>query len=160
MSSTVPPLYHMGTAGMMVGDIVRSGEFGQSLMGSGALHPCQPNGHPDYFREYLMEIYRLGANSSAISRLACTFAFESQELAIAGACESGRQAFQVVPVDPDAPATRHDSSWITWISEPLRSPSEVEGAIDNYWNGLPVVTGPIIWEWLVPCDLRIMRRIA
>ena len=102
MSSTVPPLYHMGTAGMMVGDIVRSGEFGQSLMGSGALHPCQPNGHPDYFREYLMEIYRLGANSSAISRLACTFAFESQELAIAGACESGRQAFQVVPVDTTA----------------------------------------------------------
>jgi hypothetical protein len=151
MRAPIPRLWHMRPVGPKIGDIIPPGTSGDELSIEGARSPM-------FFREYLTEAFRATETRSPVSRLSCTFCFESREIAKCLAADAGKACFEVVPVDQTGCASRHDSNWITWIGEPGRSVANVVRGIDNYWDELPLNDRASIWEWLISCGLKIISE--
>jgi hypothetical protein len=149
----IPRLWHIPKVGLSIGEVVPPGRFGRACIAGGA-------GGPLYFyRECLIELVRVTrASPGAVSRLTCAFAFESREIATALAAHFGQPCFEVEPVDPSAPISRHDMEWISWMGRPGTPPSGVVEAIERYWNGLPCPAEDVRsqWEWLNSSGLRVV----
>jgi hypothetical protein len=139
----------MRAPGLVVGDLIQPGRLGRDL-------PTEAAGTALFFREYLVELFREKGDRSPVSRLNCAFAFESRDTATFLAAQMRKACFEVEPIDRATEASKHDSNWIGWIGEPGRSVADVLSGIDNYWDGQPVPGGLSIWEWLIPCGLRII----
>jgi hypothetical protein len=148
---TTPRLWHTPDIALSVGDVIPAGSFGQaSIAGGGA-------GDWYFFRECLIEHIRVSRVPGAVSRLSCAFAFESHQIATACAAAANQPCYEVVPVDPIAPISRHDMAWIEWIGRPGTQPGNVVAAIERYWTRCPIEAGdePSQWEWLSSSGLRV-----
>lgn len=146
-----PRLWHTPDIALSVGDIIPPGRFGQASVAGGAA------GDWYFFRECLVEHIRILRAPGAVSRLNCAFAFESHKIATICATAVDQPCYEVVPVDPSAPISRHDMAWIDWIGEPGTLPSDVVEAIERYWDGAPIQTGDTSrWEWLSSSGLRVV----
>jgi hypothetical protein len=60
--------------------------------------------HPLFFREQLLELWRVAYTQVPVSRLNCTYAFEDR--ANADGMRAAEHLYRVVPQDPGAPSTR------------------------------------------------------
>ncbi len=147
----LPKLFHVREESLSPGSIIQPGRWGELVLRGGATEPF-------FFREHLLEIWRKEKTTVAVSRLACTFAWETQEQAERMA---SRDEFilRVCPVDLDAPRVRLDSLWLTWMSEPGATTEKIMQWCDAYWASRattqlkPAATAS--WEWLFACPLRV-----
>lgn len=120
---------------------------------------AQGKDHPFFFREHLLELWRVRHTDVAVSRLNCTFAHEGREQA--KSYTSGEEVvLEVAPIDPDAPSVRVDMLWITWMGEPGATTEKIMGWCDGYWAGKSTTDlkpdAIASWEWLFACPLRVV----
>jgi hypothetical protein len=149
---SLPRLWHTPDIAHGIGDVIPPGRFGRASIAGGAA------GNWYFFRECLIEHIRVSQTLGAVSRLSCAFAFESHQVATICAAASKQPCYEVVPVDPSAPISRHDMAWINWIGNPGTQPDNVIEAIRRYWTGAPIEPGdePNQWEWLSSSGLRVI----
>lgn len=149
----------MSDAVLSVGDEIQPGRFGQEVIAAGGqIKEPLPPMLPFFYRECMVEHIRVSRAPSAVSRLECVFAFESYDVAAALAAAFHKSCYQVAPVDPSAPISRHDMQWIAWSGRPGTPAHDVVGAIESYWAGLPLDAGdePRQWERLSSSGLRVV----
>jgi hypothetical protein len=162
VTQSVPTLWHVREPDLNVGDIVEPGRWGRIVIQSGAYGEDQRAGSPHFFREHLLELFRVTSTEAPASRLACAFAYESHEIAVVTAAQRGQACFEVEPVDPGRPLSRHDMLWITWIGEPGADVNRVANQLRGYWSGQATEDvadhATSAWEWLVASGLRITGR--
>jgi hypothetical protein len=147
----LPTLFHVREEALLPGSIIHPGRWGALVLRGGATEPF-------FFREHLLEIWRREKTAVKVSRLACTFAWETQEQAQRMASE-GEFILRVCPVDLNAPRVRVDSLWLTWMSEPGATTDKIMQWCDAYWAGRATTdvkpTATASWEWLFACPLRV-----
>jgi hypothetical protein len=158
----IPRLWHMSDMPLRVGDEIPPGRFGRGVIATGGVwdedQPL-PRLILFFFREFMVEHVRATYAPSSVSRLECAFAFECRDLAVFFAAESKPQqpCYEVVPIDPCAPISRHDMTWIDWMGQPGTPPRAVDEACKRYWDGAPIETGDVSrWEWLSSSGLRVI----
>jgi hypothetical protein len=150
-SCNTPQLFHVCEESLPSGSIIRPGRWGALVLNGGANEPF-------FFREHLLEIWRREKTTVVVSRLACTFAWETQEQAEHWASQH-EFILRVRPVDPNAPRARLDILWLTWMSEPDATTDKIMQWCAAYWAGrattdlMPSATAS--WEWLFACPLRV-----
>jgi hypothetical protein len=113
-----------------------------------------------------LEQWRSSLSGITISRLDCSFAFDdlrsAEAYAEAGAPPTER-IYEVVPL-LDAPTFRADMLWLTWMSEPSVTPESMISFCRGYWTAESTrnrkADANPIWEILLPCGLRVVRRVA
>lgn len=164
MSAPTLRLWHVREPGPTVGDVIQPGRWGRIVVQSGAYALDQPNGSPHFFREQLLELFRVTRTHVPISRLACAFAYESQTSAMEEAAQRGQACFEVTPSDLSQPISRHDMLWITWIGEPGADFNRVGRQLQGYWSGQSTEDvashATSEWEWLVASGLRITAVVG
>lgn len=162
--SAPPRLWHVSEVSLDIGDIVQSGWFGRGVIATGGMADKEPLPRLIlfFFRECMLEHFRVTRAPSAVSRLECAYAFESRDLAIfyATHSEPAQSCYEVVPVDPRAPISRHDMAWIDWMGQPGTPPRAVAEASERYWDGAAIETGDESqWEWLSSSGLRVVGYV-
>jgi hypothetical protein len=145
-------LWHVCEKTLHPGDVISPGRWGSIILAQGQSHRF-------FFREHLLELWRVKETAVPVSRLNCCFAFEDHAEAVAWA-EEGEHIYPVVPVDPSAAAARLDMLWITWLGEPA-APAVTFQRLASYWSGtstasLAAHANPQ-WEWLFACGLRVLH---
>ena len=144
-------LYHVREERLPSGTLIQSGRWGETVLKQGGDHPF-------FFREHLLEVWRREKTTVAVSRFACTFAFEEQELATEFASENGF-VLPVVPVDPNAPKAKLDMLWLTWMREKGATTDKIMEWCASYWAGRSAADvkpdASPSWEWLFACSLRV-----
>ena len=145
------PLFHVREAHLPAGSLIQPGRWGATVLKRG-------EDHPFFFREHLLEIWRREKTSVIVSRFACTFAFESQEVARQWASQH-EFVLPVFPADQLAPRARLDMLWITWMGEPGATTDKVAQWCAGYWAGRATTdikpNARASWEWLFACPLRV-----
>jgi len=144
-------LWHVSEEQLPTGAIIRPGRWGSAVLAQG-------KNHPFFYRELLLELWRIQQSEAPVSRLACCFAFESREDAT-GWAEQGDHVHQVRLAQPNAPALRLDMLWISWLGE-AASPEATWRRLSAYWSGgssgaLAAHARPT-WEWLVSGSLLVV----
>lgn len=153
MTRQVPRLWHATDAILYPSAVVPPNLFGKGVMAGGA-HPPQP--FPSYFfREYMFELVRATRTTASVSRLTCTFAFESEEHAALFAATHDQAYYEVAPANPDAPISRHDMEWVSRAGAPNTTPGTTVEAIERYWSG-ESAPSDTVWEWLSSSGLRVV----
>ncbi len=121
-------LWHVSERLREPGDEIAVGRWGKRVLESG-------RNHPSFFREQLLELSRVTWADEAVSRLACTFAFE--DLATARQHRlAGEFLYSVVPTSWE-PSTRVDMLWISFVGVPRDSrgnPRVVLQVLDRCWH--------------------------
>lgn len=120
-------LYHVRETPLDVGSLIQPGRWGEIVLNRG-------KDHPFFFREHLLELWRLLRTDVQVSRLNCTFAHEGRSQAEDYA-EPGEAILQVVPIDNSGPSARLDMLWVTWMGEPGATTEQIMGWCSNYWAG-------------------------
>ncbi len=147
------PLWHVREDRLALGTVIGPGRWGQIVTAGGQQHPF-------FFREQLLELYRLSQTDVPISRLACSFAFEDRSVAEEWAREDALVIHSVVPTDAEEAGVRLDMLWITWLGEPG---STFQGNLTRcraYRAGQSTSdVNPMAhpcWEWLFDGGLRVV----
>lgn len=133
--------------------VVPPGRWGQMVTSTG-------QGHPFFFREQLLGLFRQSYTAIPASRLACAFAFEDRAIAAEWAKQGGQVLHQVAAADPQLPSVRLDMLWIIWMGEPGSTFETNLTRCRAYWNGqstadVSSVANPA-WEWLFAGGLRMI----
>ena len=102
-------LWHVREEQLPPGTVVEPGRWGRIITSQGQPHP--------FYREQFLELYRVTQTPVAVSRLACTFAFEDRKIAEGWSAEPGQFLHRVEPVDADQARVRADVLWVTWMGE-------------------------------------------
>ncbi|MCZ6674221.1 MAG: hypothetical protein O7C75_14925 [Verrucomicrobia bacterium] len=144
-------LYHVREERLPSGTLIQSGRWGETVLKQGGDHPF-------FFREHLLEVWRREKTTVAVSRFACTFAFEGRDQAINFA-EQNEFVLPVVPVDPNAPKAKLDMLWLTWMGDAGATTDKIMEWCASYWAGqlaadIKPGASPS-WEWLFACSLRV-----
>jgi len=146
-------LFHVTEERLRPGATIQPGRWGRLVLTGGANERF-------FFREHLLEIWRRDKTKVAVSRLACTFAFEAEDQAHDWASEK-EHVLAVTPVDPSAPRARLDMLWLAWMSEPLTTTDKMIAYCAGYWGGRATTdVKPSVkacWEWLSACPLMVMK---
>ena len=147
----VPDFFHVHERRLAHGELIHSGRWGQTVQSWGGKHPF-------FFREHLLEVWRIHHTKVGVSRLTCAFAFEELEHARKFATAQ-EYVHQVSPVDPSAPCVRLDMLWLTWMGEPGGTTDQMIYWCSSYWAGratsdISPAAHPT-WEWLFTCPLRV-----
>ena len=145
-------LFHVREAPLKPGSLIEPGRWGATILRQGQEHPF-------FFREHLLETWRLLRTTDQVSRLSCTFAYEGQEQA-ERYVEPGEAVMAVTPADPLAPSMRLDMLWLTWVGEPGATTEKVMYWCSEYWSGRSTMDlnpeATPSWEWLFSCPLRVI----
>jgi len=154
-SSAVPAeLWHVSEQLKEPGDEIAVGRWGARVLESG-------RNHPSFFREQLLELSRVTWAKEAVSRLACTFAFEDLETAHQHR-QAGEFLYSVVPTSWE-PSTRVDMLWISFVGVP-RAPEVIQEWCIKYWSGTGTnevgSTAVPMWEWLFAGPLIVKERVV
>lgn len=150
-------LWHQSERLLDVDAVVESGRWGRTVLAAG-------QDHRFFFREQLLELWRVSQTHVAVSRFACTFAFDDLRVAKNWSATDSTYCYEVEPVDPGAPIERLDMLWLTWMGEPASSFDRTISQCRSYWEGR--TTGDVAahakpqWEVLLGCALRITRRVV
>lgn len=110
-----------------------------------------------------MDEYRLAHTQVAVSRLACTYAFESLADAM-GYRKPHEFIYLVQPAYADAPRFRADMVLVGWVGEYLEMPKGLELNLARYWSSdlcstfKPDATPTI--EVLLGCPLEVIEQLA
>lgn len=146
-------LFHVREGHLDPGSIIQPGRWGFIVIAEGKSHPF-------FFREHLLEIWRLLRTNVQVSRLACCFAHESLEQARTYA-NSGESILRVEPTDPTAPKSRLDMLWLTWMGESGATTEKLMSWAAGYWSGGSTAdlkpNAQPSWEWLFACPLRVLE---
>lgn len=152
MNTLPDDLYHVHESALPQGSIIQPGRWGTLVVAGG-------KNHPFFFREHLLDIWRREKTHVQVSRLACTFAFESKSEAREYASEE-ECIIRVQPTNAEAPRARLDMLWLTWMSEPGATTDKVACWCAGYWSGRPTTdlkpTARTMWEWLFASPLRVL----
>jgi hypothetical protein len=81
------------------GDIVTAGRWGATVLSRGQTHPF-------YYRELLLELWRVSNTQVSVSRLTGIFGFEDER--VAEGWSDVEHLYRVEPLDWEAPRTRLD----------------------------------------------------
>lgn len=135
-----------------VSDVIGAGNWGRIILGWGPLHNR-------YLLEYVFERVRLAEFPQKVSRIACVFAFDDENVAktwVRGNQAEPEHVYQVRPVDPQASIDRLDMSWTDCFSK-YKTFDAVEECARRYWAG--TVTAAPKYELLVGGDVVVERRV-
>lgn len=149
-------LWHQSEQLLDVNEVVEAGRWGRTVLAAGQHHRF-------FFREQLLELWRVSESHVAVSRLACTYAFDDLCTARSWAAADSTYCYEVEPVDLAAPIARLDMLWLTWMGEPASSFDRTISQCRSYWEGRS--TRDVAdhatpqWEVLLGCGLRITRRV-
>jgi hypothetical protein len=152
-SLSLSGLFHVREEQLTVGAQILPGRWGSIILSQGKQHPF-------FFREHLLEIWRVQNTYVGVSRLDCAFAHEGIVQAKQYRNE-GEFIYRVVPMDMSAPCTRADMLWLTWMGEAGATTDKVSQWCAAYWAGqaasdlLPTATSS--WEWLFACPLQVVE---
>ena len=126
-------LWHAREPGLSQGDVISSGRWGQLEIQKGAYRwPDQPGGSWNFYKEHLLELFRISSSDSQVSRLNCVFTFEERDSARHFAAERAHVCYRVEPVEPTAPRTRHDMRWVTVMGNPGTDFDAITAAMEGY----------------------------
>jgi len=147
----VPEFFHVHERRLAPGELIQPGRWGKTVQRWGGKHPF-------FFREHLLEVWRIHHTKVAVSRMTCTFAFEGPEPARQFATDQ-EYVHRVSPVDPSTPSVRLDMLWLTWMGEPGSTTDQMVCRCSNYWAGRATAdvspSAHPTWEWLFSCPLRV-----
>lgn len=145
-------LFHVREAPLDQGATIAPGRWGAIVLAHGKEHPF-------FFREHLLEMWRVLKTNVRVSRLNCAFAFESREQAERYAAPN-EVILEVVAVDCLAPSARLDMLWVTWMGEPSVTTERMMGWCSGYWSGKSTADlkpdAIPSWEWLFAYPLRVV----
>lgn len=120
----MPDLFHVTDLHLPPGEQIAAGWFGAQV--------AQPNS-PHRVREDVMEAYRVQNTAVSVSRLNCTYAFESLEDAYEY-CQGPQRIYHVRPAHADTELFRADMLIVTWIRERLHEPEALRFNLEIYWR--------------------------
>lgn len=146
-------MWHVREALVDRGELIAPGRWGEIITARGQSHPF-------FYREQLLELYRVTETKVPVSRLACAFAFEDRAVAAHWAREGGLFLHRVEPAATNDAGVRLDMLWITWMGEPASTFSMNMSRCRAYWAGQctrdvnPAATPA--WEWLLVGGLRVI----
>lgn len=150
----MPDLYHVTDLSLNAGAQILPGRFGAQVLS---------RDHPLHRREHVMDEYRLAHTQVAVSRLACTYAFESLADAM-GYRKPHEFIYLVQPTDADAPRFRADMVLVGWVGEYLKRPEGLESNLARYWSSAlcstfkPEATPTM--EVLIGGSLEVIEQLA
>jgi len=137
-------LFHVREERLPSGTLIQPGRWGATVLKGG-------KDHPFFFREHLLEIWRVEKTNVGVSRFFCTFAYEGEQQAREYASQS-EFVFPVAPSDPNAPMAKLDMLWLTWMSEPGAKTQQIMSWCAGYWSrraASEIKPGAkSSWEWL------------
>ena len=149
---SLPKLFHVREHALPLGSLIEPGRWGRTVLAQGTVHPF-------FFREHLLEVWRVRHTSVGVSRFSCIFAHEGREQA-EGYAMSGEAVLQVDPINSNAPFVRVDMLWVTWMGEPGATTKKIMQWCDAYWAGKSTAdvqpNATPMWEWLFQCPLRVI----
>jgi hypothetical protein len=150
-------LWHIRNEEMAPGSVVPPGRWGSVILAVGAAHS-------HFFRECLLELWRVTRTQVLVSRLNCAFVFESLDEARASAAENpGVFIYRVDGLDSGEEGIRTDMLWLTWMAEPNATFDRVAAQCGSYWSGRSTAdvsaTAQPTWERLFAGGLRVLERI-
>jgi hypothetical protein len=166
VTTQVPRLWHVSQLDLQMDAVILPGNWGQTTIRCGAYRDDDDARHRSahFHREHLLELFRVTQTSVPVSRLTCAYGFESRASALARATSDRLACYEVEPVDPNQPVSRHDMVWVTRMGEPGTGFDSVVSQLHAYWSGQPIrifIPGATSeWEWLIASGLRVTARVA
>ena len=144
------PFYYRSGVWYQPGETVLKANWGRVIQTFGKTHNL-------FYRELLYESVRAQQFANRPSRMACTFAFESENVARGFNQPNAPLLYRVSLGDPNALTFRADMSWIDVVARGPNAFAEAESHARHYWQGHQKGGH---WEVLADCALTIEELLA
>jgi hypothetical protein len=144
------PLYYRSGVWFQPGETVPKANWGRVIQTFGKTHNL-------FYREMLYELVRAQHFADRPSRMACVFAFESENVARGFNQPNAPLLYRVSLSNPNALAFRADMSWIDAIARGPNAFAEAESHARQYWQGDQRAGH---WEIVADCVLTVEALLA
>jgi len=148
-------LFHVSERLLTPGDTIPPGRWGALINHHGVQHPF-------FFREMMLENWRVQNTDISVSRFNCAYGFESE--AVANEYRQANEHVYLVEAQSDSAAhARLDMLWLTWMGEPGVREDQKLFWCASYWAGHATndlsPTATSTWEHLFACPLEVLRPL-